>query len=148
MNQQHVNVIFTTGLPQLRIITLKLGKRKLRPTTTSVHYGSTTGTSKTMGVILGRRISVRTLDWELGVGHDGPEPILPEVVIEAVPIRADGRVAGRWSRRDRLWFGQDALSRYATVENHSIDLVADVGDLLLKPNDLVDVTPQVFDRVN
>jgi hypothetical protein len=34
--------------------------------------------------------------------------MLPEVVFEAVPIRADGRVAGRWSHRDRLRLGQDA----------------------------------------
>jgi hypothetical protein len=87
-----------------------------------------------MGTILGLWIWKRTLDRELGVGHDEPEPMLPEVIVEVVPIRADGRVAGRWRRSDRLGLGQDAVSRSPSVANQSIELVADVGDLLLEPS--------------
>jgi hypothetical protein len=68
----------------------------------------------------------------LGIGHDGPIPVLPEVVVESVPFKADGWVAGGWSRRSHLGCGQDARSRSRTVEKHSIDLVAEGGELLLE----------------
>jgi hypothetical protein len=54
------------------------------------------------------------------------------VVVEAVPFRADGWVAGRWSRRSHLGCGQDTRSRSRTIGNHSINLSAEGGDLLLE----------------
>jgi hypothetical protein len=93
------------------------------------------------------RIGGRTLDRELGVGHDGPKPILPEVAVKAVPSGADDRVTGRWSRRDRLRFGQDALCRSPSVEHHSIDLVTEDGDLLLEPVDVVGLADELLHGV-
>jgi hypothetical protein len=93
-------------------------------------------------------IWVRTLDRELGVGHDGPKPVLPEIGVEEVPIRADERVAGRWSRHVRLWFGQDALLGSPSVEDHSIELVVDIGDLLVQLVDGVDLAGELFDNVD
>jgi hypothetical protein len=84
----------------------------------------------------------------LGVGHDGPKPVLPEVSVEAVPIRADERVAGRWSRRVHLWFGQDALLGSPSVEDHSIELVVEIGDLLVQLVDGVDLAGELLDSVD
>jgi hypothetical protein len=69
------------------------------------------------------------------------------MLVHAEPIRADGRVAGRWSRRDRLRIGQDALSRSHTIENHSIELGVEVGDLQPEIVDGVVVADEVFDGV-
>jgi hypothetical protein len=69
------------------------------------------------------------------------------MLVHAEPIRADGRVAGRWSRCDRLQFGQDALSRSHAIENHSIELGVEVGDLLPDIVDGVIVADEVFDGV-
>jgi hypothetical protein len=70
------------------------------------------------------------------------------MLVHAEPIRADGRVAGRWSRRDRLRFGQDALSRSHAIENHSIELGVKVGDLQPEIVDgVVVVADEVFDSV-
>jgi hypothetical protein len=87
------------------------------------------------------------IDRELGVGHNGPEPILSEVVVEAVPSGAVDRVAGTCSRHDRLGLRQDALRRSPSVENHSIDLVAEVGDLLLEFVDGVDLVDELLHGV-
>jgi hypothetical protein len=54
------------------------------------------------------------------------------MVVDAVPFRADGWVAGRWSRRSHLRVGQDAQHRSPAIEDHSIDTVGEVGDLRLE----------------
>jgi hypothetical protein len=84
----------------------------------------------------------------LGVGHDGPKPVLPEVGVEAVPIGTDERVASRWIRCVRLRFGQDSLLRSPSVEDHSIELVVEIGDLLVQLVNGVDFASELFDRVN
>jgi hypothetical protein len=70
------------------------------------------------------------------------------VVVDAVPVRADGWVADRWSHRIHLGFGQDARSKSRLIKNHSIDLVAKKGDLLLEVIDDVGLAGVVVDGVD
>jgi hypothetical protein len=84
--------------------------------------------------------------------------MLPELLVVAVPLRADGRVAGRWSRRGHLWLGQDARSRIPTIVNHTIDAVGEVRDLQLEVvdragpvheiTDCFNLAGEIFNRIN
>jgi hypothetical protein len=68
--------------------------------------------------------------------------------VDAVPIRADGRVAGRWCRRAHLRFGQDARHETSSIENHSIYLRADIGDLRLEEVDFTFLVEEFVDCVD
>jgi hypothetical protein len=74
--------------------------------------------------------------------------MLLELLVVAVPLRADGRVAGRWSRRGHLWLGQDAQSRIPTIVNHTIDAVGEVLDLQLEVVDRAGPVHEVTDCFN
>jgi hypothetical protein len=50
----------------------------------------------------------------------------------AVPIRADGWVAGRWRRRSRLRAREDARLMGSPIEDHSIELLVDGTNLQLE----------------
>ena len=76
----------------------------------------------------------RTLDREVGDGRDRPKPRLPVLMVDAVPIGADGRVAGRCCCRSRHGVRQDARTGWKSFEDHSIQLGGEgdqpVGDVV------------------
>jgi len=71
----------------------------------------------------------RTLDREVGDGRDRPKPRLPVVMVDAVPIGADGRVTGRRRRRGRHGVRKDPRTCCMTIEDHSIQLGGERADL-------------------
>jgi hypothetical protein len=70
------------------------------------------------------------------------------MVVDAVPFRADGWVAGRWSRRSHLRVGQDAQHRSPAIKDHSIDAVGEVGDLRLEVVDRTGLASEIRDSVD
>jgi hypothetical protein len=69
------------------------------------------------------------------------------MVVEAVPMRADDRVADKWSHHGHLRFRQDALCLAPVIENHSIDLGGEVGDLLIELVVGVDLDGEISDGI-
>lgn len=74
-------------------------------------------------------------EWKLGGGSDDVPLtvlILPVVIVMAVPIRADDRVAGRWRSRGRHRVGKDTRVEVGTTENHLVELLGEDADLGLE----------------
>lgn len=104
------------------------------------------GSGERGGKSKGRGIGVRrTLDREVGGGRNRTMPRLPDAVLDAVPIRADGRVAGRWKRRSRPRGWQNVRAQCLTIEDHSIQLGGESPQLVCDVIDGADLGGEVLD---
>ena len=66
-------------------------------------------------------------------------------ILDAVPSGADGRVAGRCSRRSRHGVRQDASTRLKTIENHSIQLAGEGTQLVVEVVDGAELGGEIRD---